>query len=63
MIAPTRLQEVLAGCPDGATRDALLLNGLSESDLDRAAALCLVRVQKSRLTGGAEVVRYWAVRR
>jgi len=60
------LLQIIAGCPDGATRDALVRNGFSESDIDRAAALCLVRVQKATLVeraGGFQVVRYWAVRR
>lgn len=63
VIGLARLQEVLSGCPDGATSDALLLNGFSESDLDHASALCLVRTQRSELVGGIAIIRYWGVRR
>lgn len=63
VITHARLQEVLAGCPDGATRDALLMNDFAESDLERASALCLVRTQTSTLVGGIAIVRYWGVRR
>jgi hypothetical protein len=53
-----RLLQVVAGCPDGVTRDALVLNGFSELEIDRAAALCLVRVKVDTLRQGLTVTRY-----
>lgn len=56
-----KLLAVVTGCPNGITGGALLANGFSQDELDRAAALCLVRLEW-QVVSGFTLTRYWSVR-
>jgi hypothetical protein len=52
--------QILAGCPDGATSYALLINrGINGSTLYRLVELDLARAQRQELRHGDIVWRLW----
>lgn len=58
-VSPSKIERVVmmvAGCPDGVTRGAMLYH-FSPDEIDAAAALCLIRMERVTVSG-FKIIRY-----